>query len=693
MEEVHPTRTELLIRKNQIGLAEQGRDLLKEKRDALLMEFMKVMDEAIDCSTRLQKAASAASFSLAIAKAVDGTSTLRSAAMATKGRVELEISGSSIMGIPIPEVEKKSVRRETLSRGYSVTGVSSRINETAECFEEEIDRVIEIAASETKLRRIGDEVQKTRRRVNALDYIVVPMLSEQVKYIQMALDEREREDLFRLKKVKKILELKKGVEKEEFPMEAIALAALRTKGASLSSAEYKTIKHITGPLITAEDVLGIAYGEIAEIVSPGDDGHKTGQVLETDGDKAVIQVFEGTQGVDVENTKLVFSGEIAKLGVSRNMMGRILNGRGVPIDGGGKIIAEKMMEITGSPINPSARAQPSDFIETGISTIDGFSTLLRGQKLCIFSGSGLSANELLTQVINQSSIQDKTQDFAIVIGVMGISHREASFFMNSFEKSGVLNNVVFFLNLADDPTSERLLTPRCVMTVAEYLAFENDMHVLVVLTDMANYCEALREVSTAREEVPGRRGYPGYMHTDMATIYERAGCIQGKKGSISQLVMLTVPDDDMTHPIADLSGYVTETQVILSRQLHRKVIYPPIDILPTPPRLRNLSKIADKTREDHQPLIDELYSAYARGRELRGMIAIFGEKGLSPIDNSYLKFADEFENRFVCQTGARRSIAETLDIGWDVISKLPTEVLRMDEKYIKKYHPSNRTEN
>ncbi len=454
---------------------------------------------------------------------------------------------------------------------------------------------------------------------------------------------------------------------------------------SLLTVEYQTVNYITGPLIFVENVHGVSYNEMVAIILP-DGSERSGQVLEVSGDMAVIQVFEGTQGIDVDATRVKFLEEVAKVGVSVDMLGRILNGAGKPIDGGAPIIPEKRLEITGSPINPYMREQPADFIETGISAIDGLNTLVRGQKLPIFSGSGLPANELAAQIIRQARVVSGEQ-FAIVFGAMGITHREAAYFMQQFETTGALERVVFFLNLADDPTVERLLTPRAALTVAEYLAFEKDMQVLVVLSDMTNYCEALREVSTAREEVPGRRGYPGYMYTDLSTIYERAGRIKGRTGSVTQLPILSMPDDDITHPIPDLTGYITEGQIVLSRHLHRRGVYPPIDVLPCLSRLMNLGIGEGKTREDHRAVANQLYAAYAQGRDLRRLVAIVGEEALSDTDRRYLHFADEFEKHIVGQGQVGRTIEETLDIGWELLSELPMSELKRVRDFIDKYHP------
>ncbi|MCL2503672.1 MAG: V-type ATP synthase subunit B [Coriobacteriia bacterium] len=457
---------------------------------------------------------------------------------------------------------------------------------------------------------------------------------------------------------------------------------------SLLSTDYRTLSYITGPLIFVQNVKGVAYNEIVDILMP-DDSRRSGQVLEVSGSTAVIQVFEGTSGIDVAKTEVRFLEEVAKIDVSSELLGRVLNGTGKPIDGGAPIIPEVRLDITGAPINPYTREQPADFIETGISAIDGLNTLVRGQKLPIFSGSGLPANELAAQIIRQARVKSG-EEFAVVFGAMGITHRESSYFMQQFEETGALERVVFFLNLADDPTVERLLTPKCALTVAEYLAFEKDMQVLVVLSDMTNYCEALREVSTAREEVPGRRGFPGYMYTDLSTIYERAGRIKGRKGSVTQLPILSMPDDDITHPIPDLTGYITEGQIVLSRQLHRRGVYPPIDALPCLSRLMNLGIGEGKTRDDHRAVANQLYAAYAQGRDLRKLVAIVGEEALSETDRAYLHFADDFELRIVGQGQEGRSIEETLDIGWDLMAGLPMGELKRVRDFIEKYHPSHR---
>ena len=459
-----------------------------------------------------------------------------------------------------------------------------------------------------------------------------------------------------------------------------------TLGQSLLSVEYQTVSYVTGPLVFVENVHDVSYNEMVAIIMP-DGGERSGQVLEVSGDMAVIQVFEGTQGIDIDTTRIRFLEEVAKVDVSPDLLGRILAGTGKPIDGGAPIIPEKRLDITGSPINPYCREQPADFIETGISAIDGLNTLVRGQKLPIFSGSGLPANDLAAQIIRQARV-NSGEEFAIVFGAMGITHREAAYFMQQFESTGALERVVFFMNLADDPTVERLLTPKVALTVAEYLAFEKDMQVLVVLSDMTNYCEALREVSTAREEVPGRRGYPGYMYTDLSTIYERAGRIKGRKGSVTQLPILTMPDDDITHPIPDLTGYITEGQIVLSRHLHRRGVYPPIDVLPCLSRLMNLGIGEGKTREDHRAVANQLYAAYAQGRDLRRLVAIVGEEALSDTDRRYLHFADDFEKHIIGQGDIGRTIEETLTVAWELMSGLPMGELKRVRDFIDKYHPT-----
>ncbi len=462
---------------------------------------------------------------------------------------------------------------------------------------------------------------------------------------------------------------------------------------NIKTREYTTVTEVAGPLMIVEGVEGVAYSEIVEIETPNGE-HRRGQVLEVREDLAVVQVFEGTSDLNTSTTKIRFTGETAKIGVSQDMMGRIFDGTGKPIDGGPEIIPEKELDINGSPMNPSAREFPAEFIETGISTIDGMNTLVRGQKLPIFSGSGLPHNALAAQIARQAKVLAKEaegSDFAVIFAAMGITHEEANYFMRDFEQTGALERVTVFMNLADDPAIERIITPRMALTTAEYLAFEHDMHVLVILTDLTNYCEALREISAAREEVPGRRGYPGYMYTDLSSLYERAGRIVGKEGSITQMPILVMPQDDITHPIPDLTGYITEGQIVLSRELHRKGIYPPVDVLPSLSRLMSGGIGEGQTREDHSGVSDQLYSAYAEGRDLRDLMAVVGEEALTERDQKFLKFADEFEKQFITQTRDEdRSIQETLDLGWALLSLLPrAELKRVREEHIPKYLPDN----
>jgi V/A-type H+-transporting ATPase subunit B len=405
--------------------------------------------------------------------------------------------------------------------------------------------------------------------------------------------------------------------------------------------------------------------------------------------KVIVQVFEGTKGLDTKKTSARFIGETMKLGVSKDMLGRVFDGTGNPIDNAPPIIPEDRRDINGNPINPYSREYPSEFIQTGISTIDGLNTLVRGQKLPIFSGSGLPHNNLAAQIARQAKVLGQKEKFAVVFCAMGITFEEANLFIKDFENTGALERTTMFLNLADDPTIERIILPRMALTCAEYFAFELGMQVLVILTDLTNYAEALREIAAAREEVPGRRGYPGYMYTDLATIYERAGRIKGKKGSITQIPMLTMPDDDITHPIPDLTGYITEGQIVLERGLHKKGIYPPIAVLPCLSRLMDRGIGKDKTREDHAGVSNQLYAAYAEGCDLRDLVAIVGEDALSDRDRNFLNFAEEFEKKFVSQDEHEdRSIEKTLDIGWELFSILPkSELKKIDEDYIKKYLP------
>lgn len=450
--------------------------------------------------------------------------------------------------------------------------------------------------------------------------------------------------------------------------------------------EYSSVGEVSGPLIVVESVSDVAYGEVVQIRAP-DGKIRLGQVLEAQEDKAIIQVFEGTRGLDTKHTSVRFIGETLKLAVSPDIIGRVFDGTGRPIDGGPEIIPEERREITGEPINPSAREYPKEFIQTGMSTIDGLNTLVRGQKLPLFSASGLPHNELAAQIARQAKVLGTSEPFAVVFCAMGITAEEKNFFVKDFERTGALERAVLFLNLADDPAIERIIVPRMALTCAEYLAYEKDMHVLVILTDLTNYCEALREIAAAREEVPGRRGYPGYMYTDLASIYERAGRIIGRAGSITQIPILTMPDDDITHPIPDLTGYITEGQIVLSRALHRKGIRPPIDVLPCLSRLMKQGIGKGSTREDHDDVSNQLYSAYAEGCDFRELVAVVGEEALTDRDRQFLKFADTFEQRFIAQgPDEDRSIEETLNLAWDLFKTIPKEDLkRIEKKYIEKY--------
>ncbi|MDW5561631.1 MAG: ATP synthase subunit B [Methanomassiliicoccus sp.] len=459
---------------------------------------------------------------------------------------------------------------------------------------------------------------------------------------------------------------------------------------SIVSKEYRTISQIAGPLVFVEKTEPVGYNELATVTMP-DGTQKRGQVLDTSGKYVVIQVFEGTAGVE-RAAGVKFLGETMRMPVSRDMLGRILNGAGDPIDGGPAITPEERLDINGAAINPWARAEPKEFIQTGISTIDGMNTLVRGQKLPIFSGSGLPHNDIALQIARQAKVRGSDEEFAVVFAAMGITAEEAQFFMSDFERTGALKRAVVFMNLADDPAIERIITPRLALTTAEYLAFELDMHVLVILTDITNYCEALRQIGAAREEVPGRRGYPGYMYTDLATLYERAGRIKGKKGSITQIPILTMPGDDITHPIPDLTGYITEGQIVTSKDLHRAGIYPPINVGASLSRLMNAGIGPGLTREDHKAVSDQCYAAYAEGRDLRGLVAIVGKESLSERDRKFLDFADAFENKFVRQGHDEdRDIETTLEIAWELVAMLPENQLsRIDRKYIEKYHPAHR---
>ena len=456
--------------------------------------------------------------------------------------------------------------------------------------------------------------------------------------------------------------------------------------------EYLTISDVAGPLLIVEKTTDVKYQELVEIELPsGEIGR--GQVLEINQDKATVQIFEGTTGIDVEKTKVRFLGKVIELPVSLDILGRIFDGSGKPIDDGPKIIPEKKLDINGDPLNPFARDYPNDFIQTGISSIDVLNTLVRGQKLPIFSGAGLPHAKLASQIARQAKVIGKESNFAVVFAAMGITFEEANFFINDFRRTGAIEKSVMFINLANNPAVERIITPRMALTCAEYLAFEKDMHVLVILTDLTNYCEALREVSAARMEVPGRRGYPGYLYTDLATLYERAGRIKDKKGSITMIPILTMPEDDKTHPIPDLTGYITEGQIILARELHHKGIYPPINVLPSLSRLKDKGIGLNKTREDHANVMNQLFSSYARGKEAKELAVILGEAALSEIDKKYVKFSDKFELLFVTQgEDENRTIQESLDIGWKLLTILPKEELkRIKDDFIEKYLPKDIT--
>ena len=455
--------------------------------------------------------------------------------------------------------------------------------------------------------------------------------------------------------------------------------------------EYRTITEVVGPLMLVERVEGAKYNELVEIQQANGEIRR-GRVLEVDGDKALIQLFEGSHGLRIADSKVRFLGRSIELGVSRDMLGRVFDGMGRPIDGGPEIIPKKRMDINGEPINPAARDYPSEFIQTGISAIDGLNTLVRGQKLPIFSGAGLPHAQLAAQIARQATVLGSDTNFAVVFAAIGITFEEADFFVSDFRRTGAIERAVLFMNLADDPAIERISTPRMALTAAEYLAYEEDMHVLVILTDITNYAEALREISAARKEVPGRRGYPGYMYTDLATMYERAGRIRGKKGSITQIPILTMPEDDKTHPIPDLTGYITEGQIILSRELYRKGVNPPIDVLPSLSRLKDKGIGKGKTREDHADTMNQLIAAYARGKEAKELAVVLGEAALSDIDKLYAKFADEFERRYVSQGfETNRSIEETLDLGWELLAILPkSELKRIRDEYIDKYFPGDK---
>ena len=455
--------------------------------------------------------------------------------------------------------------------------------------------------------------------------------------------------------------------------------------------EYKTIKNIVGPLLLVEKVSNVKNEELVEIILPSGDMRR-GKVIELEDDTALVQVFEGTSGIDVPETRVSFRGKGIELGVSRDILGRVFNGMGSPIDGGMEILPEKRMDINGSPINPFSRDYPNEFIQTGISCIDGLNPLVRGQKLPVFSGSGLPHNQLAAQIARQATVLGKEEKFAVVFGAMGITYEESAFFVREFTDSGAIERAVLYLNLADDPAIERIATPRVALTAAEFLAFEKDMHVLVILTDITNYCEALREIAAARKEIPGRRGYPGYLYTDLANLYERSCRIKGRVGSITLIPILTMPEDDKTHPIPDLTGYITEGQIILSRMLYRKNVDPPVDVLPSLSRLKDKGIGEGKTREDHADLSNQLFAAYAKGKEVQELAVILGESALSDLDRIYFSFAEEFERRYVSQGyQTTRIVCETLDLGWHLLQVFPQgELKRIKlsflEKYLKNVH-------
>ncbi len=451
--------------------------------------------------------------------------------------------------------------------------------------------------------------------------------------------------------------------------------------------EYRTIEEVSGPLMLVRNVEGVTYNELGEIELESGEKRRC-RVLEINGTNALVQLFESSTGINLSNSTVKFLGRQMELGVSEDMLGRVFDGLGRPIDNGPEIIPDKRLDVNGSPINPAARNYPQEFIQTGISAIDGLNTLVRGQKLPIFSASGLPHANLAAQIAKQAKVRGANEQFAVVFAAMGITFEESNYFVQSFTETGAIDRTVLFINLANDPAIERIATPKMALTAAEYLAFEKDMHVLVILTDITNYADALREVSAARKEVPGRRGYPGYMYTDLASIYERAGRQQGKKGSITMIPILTMPEDDKTHPIPDLTGYITEGQIILARDLYRKGIMPPIDVLPSLSRLKDKGIGEGKTREDHSNTMNQLFSAYARGKDAKELMVILGESALTEIDKKYAKFADEFEKKYVSQGyDTDRSIEETLDIGWELLRILPrSELKRISDKYLDMYY-------
>ena len=453
--------------------------------------------------------------------------------------------------------------------------------------------------------------------------------------------------------------------------------------------EYKTIREVVGPLMLVDGVAGVTYNELVEI-EQADGEIRNGKVLEVSGDRALVQLFESSHGLRVDNAKARFLGRGIELAVSMDMLGRVFDGLGRPKDGGPELIPEKRMDINGEPLNPAARDYPSEFIQTGVSAIDGLNTLVRGQKLPVFSGSGLPHAQLATQIARQARVLGTDTPFAVVFAAVGITFEEAEFFISDFRRTGAIDRAALFINLADDPAVERIATPRMALTAAEYLAYEKDMHVLVILTDITNYADALREVSAARKEVPGRRGYPGYLYTDLATMYERAGRVLGRKGSITQIPILSMPEDDKTHPIPDLTGYITEGQIILSRELHRKGVEPPIDVLPSLSRLKDKGIGEGKTREDHAPTMNQLFAAYSRGKDAKELAVILGDAALTDVDKKYAAFADAFERQYISQGyAANRSVEETLDLGWKLLAMLPrAEHKRIRDSMLDQYLPA-----
>ena len=451
--------------------------------------------------------------------------------------------------------------------------------------------------------------------------------------------------------------------------------------------EYRTIQEVSGPLMLVRGVSGVTYDELGELELENGEKRRC-KVLEIDGGNALVQLFEPSTGINLDTSKVRFLGRPMELGVSEDMLGRVFDGLGRPIDGGPEILPDERRDINGLPMNPAARAYPEEFIETGISAIDGLNTLVRGQKLPIFSASGLPHSQLAAQIARQAKVRGTDEPFAVVFAALGITFEEAHFFQESFRETGAIDRTVLFVNLANDPAVERIATPRMALTAAEYLAFEKNMHVLVIMTDITNYADALREISAARKEVPGRRGYPGYMYTDLASLYERAGRQKGKKGSITMIPILTMPEDDKTHPIPDLTGYITEGQIILSRELYQKGIQPPIDVLPSLSRLKDKGIGEGKTRADHANTMNQLFAAYARGKDAKELMIILGEAALTDIDKLYAKFADEFEEKYVNQGyNTDRSIEETLDIGWDLLRILPrSELKRIKDEFLDKYY-------